>query len=96
MARHLAFCQNSKPSKRNSLDLDIEKHSMNTDFKVGDVVRHKAGGQNTTIISFADESIDGVAKKLAVCGRFEGKNFHQETIPLEMLELVNRWLAAGG
>lgn len=37
----------------------------------------------------------GVTKKLAVCGRFEDQNFHQETIPMEMLEFVNRWLAAG-
>jgi uncharacterized protein YodC (DUF2158 family) len=69
--------------------------SMNTDFKVGDVVRHKPGGQETIIIRFEDESVDGVTKKLAVCGRFEGQNFHQETIPVEMLEFVNRWLAAG-
>jgi uncharacterized protein YodC (DUF2158 family) len=68
---------------------------MNADFKVGDVVRHKSGGQDTTIIKFEDECIDGVARKLAVCGRFEGQNFHQEKIPVEMLEFVNRWLAAG-
>jgi uncharacterized protein YodC (DUF2158 family) len=68
---------------------------MNTDFKVGDVVRQKSGGQNTIIIRFEDESVDGVTKKLAVCGRFEGQNFHQESIPVEMLEFVNRWLAAG-
>jgi uncharacterized protein YodC (DUF2158 family) len=95
MARHLAFCQNSKQSKRNSPHLDIGKHSMNTDFRVGDVVRRKSGGQDTIIIRFEDESVDGVTKKLAVCGRFEGQNFHQETIPVEMLEFVNRWLAAG-
>jgi len=68
---------------------------MNTDFKVGDVVRRKSGGQDTIIIRFEDESVDGVTKKLAVCGRFEGQNFHQETIPVEMLEFVNRWFAAG-
>jgi uncharacterized protein YodC (DUF2158 family) len=95
MARHLAFCQNSKQSQRNSPDLDIDKDSMNTDFRVGDVVRRKSGGQDTIIIRFEDESVDGVTKKLAVCGRFEGQNFHQETIPVEMLEFVNRWLAAG-
>jgi uncharacterized protein YodC (DUF2158 family) len=95
MARHLTFYQNSKQSKRNSLDLDIEKHSMNTDFKVGDAVRHKSGGQDTIILRFEDESVAGVTKKLAVCGRFEGQNFHQEIIPVEMLEFVNRWLAAG-
>jgi uncharacterized protein YodC (DUF2158 family) len=95
MARHLTFYQNSKQSKRNSLDLDIEKDSMNTDFKVGDVVRHKSGGQDTIILRFEDESVAGVTKKLAVCGRFEGQNFHQEIIPVEMLEFVNRWLAAG-
>jgi uncharacterized protein YodC (DUF2158 family) len=95
MARHLAFCQNSKQSKRNSLDLDIEKHSMNTDFKVGDVVRHKSGGKDITVIRIEDESVAGVTKKVAICGRFEGQNFHQETIPVEMLEFVNRWLAAG-
>jgi len=68
---------------------------MNTDFKVGDVVRHKSGGQDTTIIRFEHESVAGVTKKLAVCGRFEGQNFHQEIVPVEMLEFVNRWLAAG-
>jgi hypothetical protein len=35
-------------------------------------------------------SVAGVTKKLAYCGRFEGRNFHQETIPLDMVELVNR------
>jgi hypothetical protein len=69
--------------------------SMNTDFKVGDVVRHKSDGRDTIIIRLEDETVDGVTKKLAVCGRFEGQNFHQETIPVEMLEFVNRWLAAG-
>jgi uncharacterized protein YodC (DUF2158 family) len=95
MARHLAFCQNSKQSKRNSLDLDIEKHSMNTDFKTGDVVRHKSGGKDITIIRFEDESVAGVTKKVAICGWFEGQNFHQETIPVEMLEFVNRWFVVG-
>ena len=68
---------------------------MNTDFRVGDVVRHKSGGQDTIIIRFEDKSVDGVTKKLAVCGRFEGQHFHQEVIPVEMLEFVNRWRAAG-
>jgi uncharacterized protein YodC (DUF2158 family) len=68
---------------------------MNIDFKVGDVVRHKSGGQDTIIIRFEDERVGGVTKKLAVCGRFEGQNFHQETIPVEMLEFVNRWFVAG-
>jgi hypothetical protein len=36
-----------------------------------------------------------MTKKLAVCGRFESQNFYQEIIPVEMLEFVNRWLAAG-
>ena len=68
---------------------------MNTDFKVGDVVRHKSGSQDTIIIKFEDESVAGVTKKLAVCGRFEGQTFRQETIPVEMLEFVNRWIVAG-
>jgi len=63
---------------------------MSPDFKPGDIVRHKSGGDNIIIIRLEDESIAGVTKKLAFCGRFEGQNFHQETIPLEMLELVNR------
>ena len=67
---------------------------MSSDFKVGDAVRHKSGGQDAIIIRFEDESVAGVAKKLAVCGRFEGQNFHQETIPVEMLEFVNRWFVA--
>jgi uncharacterized protein YodC (DUF2158 family) len=68
---------------------------MNTDFKVGDVVRHKSGGRDTIIIRFEDESVAGVTKNLALCGRFEGRDFRQETIPVEMLEFVNRWFAAG-
>jgi len=63
---------------------------MSTDFKPGDIVRHKSDGHNTIIIRLEDESVAGVTKKLAFCGRFEGQNFHQETIPLEMLEFVNR------
>ena len=63
---------------------------MSTDFKPGDVVRHKSGGQEITIIRLEDESAAGATKKLALCGRFEGQNFHQETIPLEMLVFVNR------
>ena len=63
---------------------------MSIDFKPGDVVRHKSGGQEITIIRLEDESDAGATKKLALCGRFEGQNFHQETIPLEMLVFVNR------
>jgi hypothetical protein len=43
---------------------------------------------------FEDENVAGVTKKVAFCGRFEGQNFQQETIPVEMLELVNRWFVA--
>ena len=63
---------------------------MNTDFKPGDVVRHKSGGQDIIILRLEDESVSGASKKLAFCGRFEGQNFHQETIPVEMLVFVNR------
>jgi len=63
---------------------------MNIDFKPGDVVRSKSGGQDIIIIRLEDESVAGVTKKLAYCGRFDGQNFHQETIPLDMLEFVNR------
>jgi uncharacterized protein YodC (DUF2158 family) len=69
---------------------------MTTDFKTGGVVRHKSGGKNITIIRFEDASVTGVTTKVAICGRFEGQNFHQETIPVEMLEFVNRWLVASG
>jgi hypothetical protein len=41
----LGLLSKLKAVQQNSLDLDIEKHSMNTNFKVGDVVRHKSGGQ---------------------------------------------------
>lgn len=68
---------------------------MITDFKPGDVVRHKAGGEDITIIRLGDESVAGVTKRVAFCGRFEGQSFHEETIPVEMLEFVNRWLVAG-
>jgi hypothetical protein len=68
----------------------VEVWSMSTDFRVGDLVRHKSGGQDIIILRLEDESVEGAAKKLAFCGRFEGQNFHQETIPLDMLELVNR------
>jgi uncharacterized protein YodC (DUF2158 family) len=73
-----------------------QRDSMNTDFKPGDVVRHKSGGKDITIIRLEDESVAGVTKKVAFCGRFEGQSFHQETIPVEMLEFVNRWFVAGG
>ena len=63
---------------------------MSPDFKPGDVVRHKSGGQDIIILRLEDESVAGVTKKLAFCGRFEGLNFHQETIPLDLLEFVNR------
>jgi uncharacterized protein YodC (DUF2158 family) len=63
---------------------------MSTDFKPGDTVRHKSGGQDIIIIRLEDESVAGATKKLAFCGRFEGQTFHQETIPVEMLVFVNR------
>jgi hypothetical protein len=63
---------------------------MSTDFKPGDIVRHKSGGQDIIIIRLEDESVAGASKKLAFCGRFEGQSFHQETIPVEMLVFVNR------
>ena len=68
---------------------------MNIDFKPGDVVRHKSGGKEITIIRLEDESVAGVTKKVAFCGGFEGRNFHEETIPVDMLEFVNRWVVAG-
>ena len=49
-----------------------------------------------TVIRFEVESVAGVTKKVAYCGRFEGQHFHEETIPVEMLEFVNRWFVAGG
>jgi uncharacterized protein YodC (DUF2158 family) len=70
--------------------------SMNAHFRTGDVVRHKSGGKDITIIRIEDESVSGVTKKVAFCGWFEGQNFHEETIPVEMLEFVNRWFVAGG
>ena len=70
--------------------------SMNIDFNPGDVVRHKSGGKDVTIIRFEDESVAGVSKKFALCGRFEGQNFHEERISVEMLEFVSRWFIAGG
>jgi hypothetical protein len=73
-----------------------QRDPMNTDFNPGDVVRHKCGGKDITIIRLEDEMVVGVTKKVAVCGRFEGQSFHQETIPVEMLEFVNRWFVAGG
>ena len=73
-----------------------QRDSMNNDFKPGDVVRHKSGGKDITIIRLEDESVAGVTKKVAFCGRFEGQTFHEETIPVEMLEFVNRWFVAGG
>jgi hypothetical protein len=63
---------------------------MSNDFKPGDIVRHKSGGQDIIIIRLEDESVAGATKKLAFCGRFEGQNFCQETIPVEMLVFVNR------
>jgi hypothetical protein len=63
---------------------------MNIDFKPGDVVRPKSGGQDIIFIKLEDESVAGASKKLALCGRFEDQKFHQETIPLDMLEFVNR------
>jgi len=64
--------------------------SIGADFKPGDVVRHKSGGQDIIILKLEDKSVEGATLKLAFCGRFEGKNFHQEIIPVEMLLLVNR------
>jgi uncharacterized protein YodC (DUF2158 family) len=69
---------------------NAEVWPMSTDFKPGDVVRHKSGGQEIIILRLEGESVAGVTKKLAFCGRFEGQNFHQETIPLDMLEFVDR------
>ena len=69
---------------------------MNTDFQSGDVVRYKSGGKDITIIRIEDETVSGVTKKVAFCGWFEGQTFHEETIPVEMLEFVNRWFVAGG
>jgi hypothetical protein len=73
-----------------------QEDPMNIDFKPGDVVRHKSGGKDVTVIRLEDASVAGVAKKVALCGRFEGQNFYEETIPVEMLEFVSRWFVAGG
>ena len=62
---------------------------MNTDFKIGDVVRLNSGGPDMTIARFEDDVSDATKKNaFAFCGWFEGKKLHQKTFPLEMLELV--------
>ena len=69
---------------------------MNRNPRPGDIVRHKSGGNEITIIRLEDESVDGVTRKVAFCGRFEGQSFHEEKIPADMLEFLNRWFVAGG
>jgi NADPH-dependent curcumin reductase CurA len=68
----------------------VEVRAMSSDFRPGDIVRHKSGGQDIIIIRLENESVAGTTKKLAFCGRIEGQNFHKETIPVEMLVFVNR------
>ena len=67
---------------------------MNIDFKPGDVVRHESGGKDITTIRLEARGVRGVTKKVVFCGRFEGTNFYEERIPVEMLEFVNRWFVA--
>jgi hypothetical protein len=44
-----------------------EVRAMSTDFKPGDIVRHKSGGQDIIIIRLEDESVvAGATKKLKV------------------------------
>ncbi len=68
----------------------VEVRALSTDFRPGDIVRHKSGDQDFIIIKFEDDSVASATKKLATCGRFEGQSFHQETIPVEMLVFVSR------
>ncbi len=63
---------------------------MNTEFKVGSVVRLKSSGPDMTIAKFEDDASDATKKNtFAFCGWFEGKKLHQRTFPLEMLMLVD-------
>jgi hypothetical protein len=64
--------------------------ALSTDFRLGDIVRHKSGDQEFIVIKLEDDRVASATKKLATCGRFEGQSFHQEIIPVEMLVFVNR------
>lgn len=56
---------------------------MDTQFKVGDVVRLKSGGPDMTI-----GTIEPGQPKFASCRWFDGKKLKQSTFPLDLLVLV--------
>jgi uncharacterized protein YodC (DUF2158 family) len=61
---------------------------MEKDWKVGDVVRPKAGGPDMCIAGFETDAASGERKKSAVCEWFVGKQSHTGSYQVEMLEFV--------
>jgi uncharacterized protein YodC (DUF2158 family) len=58
---------------------------MDTQLKVGDVVRLKSGGPDMTISRFESDG----STRTAYCGWFVGKKLEGRTFPVHMLELVS-------
>ena len=63
---------------------------METDLKVGDVVRPKSGGPDMCIARFETDIVSGECKKNAVCNWFVGRRSQTGFYPVEMLEFVRQ------
>jgi uncharacterized protein YodC (DUF2158 family) len=63
---------------------------MEKDWKVGDVVRPKAGGPDMCIARFETDIGSGELKKSAVCEWFVGKKTQTGVYQVEMLEFVRQ------
>jgi|SRR5580700_5059664 uncharacterized protein YodC (DUF2158 family) len=63
---------------------------MEKDWKVGDVVRPKAGGPDMCIAGFETDAASGERTKSAVCEWFVGNKSQTGSYQVEMLEFVRQ------
>jgi uncharacterized protein YodC (DUF2158 family) len=63
---------------------------MEKDWKVGDVVRPKAGGPDMCIASFETDLASSERKKSAVCEWFVGNKSQTGSYQVDMLEFVRQ------
>jgi uncharacterized protein YodC (DUF2158 family) len=82
--------ENTSSSTSGAMIIEEEAIQMEKDWKVGDVVRPKAGGPDMCIAGFETDAASGERTKSAVCEWFVGNKSQTGSYQVEMLEFVRQ------